>query len=110
MEDTRCASSLTRTSGLRSWYHRERGTSFDGIGPPGTIVRLYYADHAGQIVLLHATSGKAGKGKLQERTSEWSSRGCVSGASGSRMERTSMATDVSLRGRRGEAKRDCAKV
>ena len=37
-------------------------------GPPGTTVWLYYADLAGQIVLLHATSGKAGKGKLQERT------------------------------------------
>ena len=51
-----------------AWYHRERGTSFDGMGPPGSTVRLYYADFAGQIVLLHATSGKAGKGKLQERT------------------------------------------
>ena len=68
MEDTHCSSSLTRTSGLRSWYHRERGTSFDGIGPPGTTVWLYYVDVAGQIVLLHATSGKAGKGKLQELT------------------------------------------
>ena len=38
------------------------------MGPSGTTVRLYYAEHAGQIVLLHAKRGKAGKGKLPERT------------------------------------------
>ncbi len=50
------------------WRHAEPGTGFDGMGPPGTTVRLYYAEHAGQIVLLHAKSGKAGKGKLPDRT------------------------------------------
>lgn len=50
------------------WRHAEPGTGFEGMGPPGTTVRLYYANHAGQIVLLHATSGKAGRGKLEERT------------------------------------------
>jgi len=93
-----------------AWYHRERGTSFDGMGPPGSTVRLYYADFAGQIVLLHATSRRPGRGSCRSVRSEWSSRGSVSGASGSRMERTSMTRDVSSCGRRVEAKRDCAKV
>ncbi len=38
------------------------------MGPPGTTVRLYFAEHAGQIVLLHAASGKSGRGKLAEHT------------------------------------------
>ncbi len=38
------------------------------MGPPGGSVRFYYGEHAGQVVLLHATSGKAGRGKLPERT------------------------------------------
>lgn len=50
------------------WRHPEPGTEFAGMGPPSSTVRLYYAEHAAQIVLLHATSGKAGRGKLEERT------------------------------------------
>jgi len=51
-----------------NWRHPERGTGFEGMGPPGTTVRIYYAEHARQIVLLHATSGKPGRGKLAEHT------------------------------------------
>lgn len=50
------------------WRHPEPGTGFEGMGPPGTTVRLYFAEHAGQIVLLHAASGKSGRGKLAEHT------------------------------------------
>ncbi len=38
------------------------------MGPPGTTVRLYFREHAGQIVLLHAVVGKSGRGKLAEHT------------------------------------------
>ncbi len=38
------------------------------MGPPGTTARLYFAQHAAQIVLLHAASGKSGRGKLAEHT------------------------------------------
>lgn len=51
-----------------SWHHDEPGTSFEALGPPRSTVRLYYARHAQQVVLLHARSGKPGAGKLQPRT------------------------------------------
>lgn len=51
-----------------SWHHAEPGTSFEAIGPPGTTVRLYYAKHARQVVLLHAARGKSGRGKLLAQT------------------------------------------
>lgn len=50
------------------WRHPEPGTEFAALGPSGTTVRLYYAEHAGQVVLLHATRRKAGRGKLKEST------------------------------------------
>lgn len=53
-----------------SWHHDEPGTAFEGLGPPHSTVRLYYAWHAGQVVLLHARSGKSGAGKLLRRTKE----------------------------------------
>src|SRR5712691_10896652 len=46
-------------------------------------------------------AGRLGRGSCRSERSEWSSRGCVSGASGSRMERTSMVTDVSSRAEEG---------
>lgn len=51
-----------------SWHHNEPGTNFQALGPPRSTVRLYYARHAGQYVLLHAQSGKSGKGKLAQHT------------------------------------------
>lgn len=54
----------------RSWHHPEPGTGFDALGPPRSTVRLYYARHAGQVVLLHARRGKSGAGKLPVRTKE----------------------------------------
>lgn len=53
-----------------AWRHPEPGTDFDALGPPRSTARLYYAEHAGQIVLLHARHGKAGRGKLEARTRE----------------------------------------
>ena len=51
-----------------AWHHAEPGTDFEALGPPRSTVRLYYARHAGQVVLLHARSGKSGTGKLPTRT------------------------------------------
>lgn len=51
-----------------SWRHTEPGTGFGALGPPRSTVRLYYAWHAGQVVLLHARSGKSGAGTLLART------------------------------------------
>lgn len=51
-----------------SWCRDEPGTEFEALGPPRSTVRLYYARHAGQVVLLHARSGKSGAGKLLPRT------------------------------------------
>src|SRR4029077_19658845 len=50
-----------------AWFHPET-TDFSAMGPPGTTVRVYYAKHAGQIVVLHAASGKHGGGKLPQNT------------------------------------------
>ena len=50
-----------------AWFHRETD-DFDALGPPRTTVRIYYAKHAGQIIVLHAASGKHGKGKLPANT------------------------------------------
>lgn len=49
---------------LPRWRHPQPGTAFAAIGPPGSTVRVYYAEHAGQIVLLHVSSTKHGRGKL----------------------------------------------
>lgn len=46
-----------------SWFHRESAL-FDAFGPPGSGVRVYYGRHAGQFVILGATSKKSGRGKL----------------------------------------------
>lgn len=51
-----------------AWHHAEPGTEFEALGPPRSTVRLYYAKHAGQIVLLHARIGKSRTGKLLTRT------------------------------------------
>lgn len=45
------------------WFHRET-SSFDAFGAPGTTVRVYYARHAGQFVVLLAAGGKRGRGRL----------------------------------------------
>lgn len=50
------------------WRHPEPGTSFEGMGPPGSTVRVYYAEHVGQLVLLHVGTGKRGRGKLADQT------------------------------------------
>jgi len=50
------------------WRHSESGTSFAGVGPPGSTVRVYYAEHAGQTVLLHVATRKHGRGKLPATT------------------------------------------
>jgi len=50
------------------WRHGEPGTSFAAFGPPRSTVRVYYAEHAGQTVLLHVAIGKHGRGRLPERT------------------------------------------
>jgi len=55
---------------LPQWRHPEPGTSFAGMGPPRSTVRVYYAEHAGQIVLLHVTTGKHGRGKLGAQTAQ----------------------------------------
>lgn len=51
-----------------SWHHAEPGAEFEALGPPRSTVRLYYAWHAGQVVLLHVRRGKAGAGKLSPHT------------------------------------------
>lgn len=51
-----------------SWFHREVGTAFDAIGPPGSTVRVYFAVHANQIVVLAAEGMKSGRGKLSSAT------------------------------------------
>ncbi len=64
---------------LPAWRHPEPGTSFAAVGPPRSTVRVYYADHAGQLVLLHISATKHGRGKLPEhvkklveaRLSQW---------------------------------------
>src|SRR5258706_11165822 len=50
-----------------SWFHHETA-EFDALGPPGTTIRVYYARHAGQVIVLHAAEGKHGAGKLAMRT------------------------------------------
>ncbi len=51
-----------------SWHHAEPGTSFEALGPPRSTVRVYYAWHAGQVVLLHVETRKSGRGKLGAAT------------------------------------------
>jgi len=51
----------------RERIHRET-VEFDPLGPPGTTIRVYYATHAGQIIVLHAAEGKHGTGKLARKT------------------------------------------
>lgn len=53
-----------------SWRHREPGTAFSALGPPRSTVRVYYAGHHGQIVLLHVAQGKSGRGKLEQKTKD----------------------------------------
>lgn len=48
------------------WHHAET-EAFAALGPPGTSVRVYYARHAGQYVVLLAASGKRGRGKLERQ-------------------------------------------
>lgn len=55
---------------LPRWRHPEPGTIFEGMGPPGTTVRVYYAEHAGQLVLLHVATRKSGRGKLSPQTKQ----------------------------------------
>lgn len=50
-----------------AWFHEET-TEFDALGPPGTTIRVYYGKHAGQVIVLHAASGKHGRGKLPKNT------------------------------------------
>ena len=45
------------------WRHAEPGTSFAAFGPPGSTVRVYYAEHAGQRVLL--------KQLVEQRLAQW---------------------------------------
>ena len=72
------------------WRHGEPGTSFAAFGPPRSTVRLYYAEHAGQTVLLHVATGKHGRGKRD--------------GSGFRMEPSSMTrTAWSLGASEGES-------
>jgi len=61
------------------WRHGEPGTSFAAFGPPSSTVRVNYAEHAGQTVLLHVATGKRGRGKLpagtkrhvEQRLAQW---------------------------------------
>lgn len=51
-----------------SWHHSEPGTAFEALGPPKSTVRVYYAWHEGQVILLHVGTRKSGRGKLSAST------------------------------------------
>lgn len=78
---------------LAPWRHPEPGTSFQAMGPPSKTVRVYYAEHAGQVVLLHVATKKRGRGKLERRTRQLVQQRVALWSSGSRTARSSMRKD-----------------